>query len=151
MHHVQRMSRPVTPPVAADAIIELVDRPGRPIVLIERKYPPPGYAIPGGFMDVGETVEQAAVREALEETGLHVRLTALLGVYSDPARDPRGQTVSVVYVAEAEGEPEARDDARALDIYHPDALPAPLAFDHARILADYRRWRESGRLPGLPV
>lgn len=102
-------------------------------------------------MDVGETVEQAAVREALEETGLHVRLTALLGVYSDPARDPRGQTVSVVYVAEAEGEPEARDDARALDIYHPDALPAPLAFDHARILADYRRWRESGRLPGLPV
>ncbi|MFA5529548.1 MAG: NUDIX hydrolase [Thiohalomonadaceae bacterium] len=145
------MARPVTPPIAADTIIELVDRPGRPIVLIERKYPPPGYAIPGGFMDVGETVEQAAVREALEETGLHVRLTVLLGVYSDPARDPRGQTVSVVYVAEAEGEPEAHDDARALAIYPLDALPSPLAFDHARILDDYRRWRETGQLPGPSV
>jgi len=145
------MARPVTPPIAADTIIELVDRPGRPIVLIERKYPPPGYAIPGGFMDVGETVEQAAVREALEETGLHVRLTVLLGVYSDPARDPRGQTVSVVYVAEAEGEPEAHDDARALAIYPLDALPSPLAFDHARILDDYRRWRETGGLPGPSV
>lgn len=142
------MSRPVTPPVAADTIIELVDRPGRPIVLIERKYPPPGHAIPGGFMDAGETVEQAAVREALEETGLHVRLTTLLGIYSEPGRDPRGQTLSVVYVAEATGEPEARDDARALAVYTLDALPAPLAFDHARILADYRRWRETGQLPG---
>lgn len=141
------MPRPVTPPIAADAIIELVDRPGRPIVLIERKYPPPGHAIPGGFMDVGETVEQTAVREAWEETGLRVRLTALLGVYSDPARDPRGQTVSVVYVAEAEGQPEARDDARAVGIHLLDDLPASLAFDHARILADYRRWRDTAERP----
>ena len=139
--------RPITPLLAADAIIELVDRPGRPIVLIERKNPPPGYAIPGGFVDVGETVEAAAVREAAEETGLEVRLTALLGIYSDPARDPRGHTVTAVYVAEARGEPKAMDDARDVGIFLPDALPNPLAFDHARVLADYRRFRETGERP----
>lgn len=142
------MPRPVTPLLAADIIIELADRTGRPIVLIERKNPPPGWAIPGGFVDVGETVEQAAIREALEETSLSVRLTALLGIYSDPARDARGHTASAVYVAEASGLPEARDDARALDIFHPELLPKPLAFDHARILADYLIFRRTGRLPG---
>lgn len=139
--------RPVTPLIAADAIIELVDRPGRPIVLIERKNPPFGHAIPGGFVDVGETVEAAAVREAAEETGLQVRLTALLGLYSDPARDPRGHTVTAVYVAEATGEPRAMDDARALGVFPLDQLPSPLAFDHAQVLADYRRFRETGRRP----
>jgi 8-oxo-dGTP diphosphatase len=139
--------RPITPLLAADAIIELIDRPGRPIVLIERKNPPPGYAIPGGFVDVGETVEAAAVREAAEETGLEVRLTALLGIYSDPSRDPRGHTVTAVYVAEATGEPRAMDDARALGIFPLDALPSPLAFDHARVLADYRRFRATGERP----
>ena len=102
---------PVTPLLAADIIIELVDRPGRPIVLIERRNPPPGWAIPGGFVDVGESIEQAAVREAREETALEVRLTALLGVYSDPKRDARGHTASVVYVATARGTPRAQDDA----------------------------------------
>jgi 8-oxo-dGTP diphosphatase len=111
------MSAPVTPLLAADAIIELVDRPGRPIVLIERLNPPYGWAIPGGFVDVGERMEAAAIREAAEETGLAVTLRALLGIYSDPARDPRGHTVTAVYVAEARGEPRAMDDARALQVF----------------------------------
>lgn len=131
------MTRPVTPPVAADVIIELLDRPGRPIVLIERRFPPPGWALPGGFMEIGETVEAAAIREAREETGLQVTLRGLLGVYSDPARDPRGHTVGIVFVGEARGEPVAGDDAGAFAIVDP-AKPPPLAFDHARILEDYR-------------
>jgi 8-oxo-dGTP diphosphatase len=130
--------RPVTPPVAADVIIELADRPGRPVVLIERRNPPPGYALPGGFVDLGETVEDAARREAREETGLDVQLLGLLGVYSDPARDPRGHTISVVYFGEAHGEPVAGDDAGAIVIVSPES-PPPLAFDHARILDDYLR------------
>ena len=138
------MERPITPSVAVDVVIELVDRPGRPIVLIERRNPPFGWALPGGFVDVGESLEQAAVREAREETSLVVRLKALLGCYSDPARDPRGHTVSPVYVAEAAGEPVAADDARNLAVFDPERPPAALAFDHARILEDYRRWRSTG-------
>jgi 8-oxo-dGTP diphosphatase len=105
-------------------------------VLVERRHPPPGYALPGGFVDVGETTEEAARREALEETGLSVELGPLLGVYSDPGRDPRGHTVSVVYVAFAHGDPRAGDDAANVLVTRPDALPT-LAFDHATILADY--------------
>ena len=130
------MARPVTPALAVDLVIELVDRPGRPIVLIERRNPPAGHALPGGFVDIGETVEDAARREALEETGLQVQLRALLGVYSDPARDARGHTASVVYVAEAHGDPLAGDDAARVLVTDTGSLP-PLAFDHARILADY--------------
>jgi 8-oxo-dGTP diphosphatase len=141
--------RPVTPLVAVDIVIELVDRPGRPIVLIERRNPPFGWALPGGFVDVGESLEQAAVREAREETSLAVRLKVLLGCYSDPARDPRGHTVSPVYVAEATGEPAAADDARNLAVFDPERLPAELAFDHSRILADYRHWRATGEAAPL--
>lgn len=143
------MARPRTPALAADIIIELLDKPGRPIVLIERKYAPHGWAIPGGFVDVGERLERAAVREAKEETHLDVTLTALLGCYSDPGRDPRGHTVTAVYVAEASGEPEARDDAVHVGIFTLDALPAAMAFDHALVLNDYRRFRETGRLAPL--
>ena len=143
------MAAPVTPRLAADIIIELRDRPGRPIVLIERKNPPYGWALPGGFVDVGERLEQAAVREALEETGLRVTLTALLGCYSDPKRDARGHTVSAVYVAEAEGEATARDDAKDIAWHTLDELPAALAFDHALILADYARFRREGRMAPL--
>ena len=130
------MAAPRTPPVAADVIIELDDRPGRPIVLIERRFPPPGWALPGGFVEIGETVEAAAVREAREETGLSVELSGLLGVYSDPARDPRGHTVGIVFIGRARGEPRAADDAKRVAVVDP-AAPPPLAFDHGRILADY--------------
>jgi 8-oxo-dGTP diphosphatase len=137
------MSRPETPLLTVDIIIELTDRPERPIVLIERKYEPCGWALPGGFVDVGETLEQAARREAQEETALEVTLIALLGCYSDPARDRRGHTVSAVYVATASGEPKAQDDAAALAVFDPAHCP-PLAFDHALIIEDYRRFRETG-------
>lgn len=142
------VSRPVTPLLTVDIIIELRDRPGAPIVLIERKNPPHGWALPGGFVDVGERLENAARREAIEETSLEVELQTLLGCYSDPARDPRGHTVSAVYVATAIGEPQARDDARDLVSCLPSACP-PLAFDHALILADYRRFRDSGKVAPL--
>ena len=132
--------RPETPPVAADVVIELVDRPGRPVVFVERRFEPLGWALPGGFVEIGERVEDAALREALEETGLEVRLTGLLGVYSDPGRDPRGHTVGIVFVGEARGTPVAGDDAGGLDVFDPES-PPPLVFDHARILADYLRRR----------
>jgi 8-oxo-dGTP diphosphatase len=130
------MPRPRTPEVTVDLVIELEDRPGRPVVLIRRTQPPAGHALPGGFVEVGETVEHAAVREAREETGLAVALGELLGVYSDPARDPRGHAVSVVYLATATGEPEAGDDAAGILVCDPSAAP-PLVFDHDRILGDY--------------
>lgn len=140
------MPRPVTPPVAADIIIRLHDRSER-IVLVQRRNPPHGLALPGGFVDLGERVEQAAVREALEETGLQVRLEALLGVYSDPARDPRGHTISVVFIATARGEPEAGDDAAGIRLVDPADPALELVFDHALILADYRQFVRTSCLP----
>jgi 8-oxo-dGTP diphosphatase len=134
------MSRPQTPLLSVDVVIELLDAAGK-IVLIERRHPPLGWALPGGFVDVGETVEHAAVREAREETGLTVTLVALLGVYSDPTRDPRGHTVSLVYVGRARGEPRGGDDARTARAFDPQAPPS-LAFDHGGIVSDYLRWRE---------
>ncbi|HEV2321643.1 MAG TPA: NUDIX hydrolase [Gammaproteobacteria bacterium] len=141
------MTRPVTPLLAADVIIELLDEPGR-VVLIERKNPPHGWAIPGGFVDVGETLEHAAVREAEEETGLKVHLKALLGLYSDPARDPRGHTVTAVYIGEARGLPKGGDDAAQAQAFDP-LRPPPLVFDHALVLGDYRRYRELGQVTPL--
>ncbi|MCK4951610.1 MAG: NUDIX hydrolase [Gammaproteobacteria bacterium] len=131
------MSLPVTPLLTVDIIIELADKPAGTVLLIERKNPPHGWALPGGFVDVGETVEQAAVREAREETGLDVSLKRLLGVYSDPSRDSRMHTVSIVYVAEARGEPLAGDDAKNAQCFEMGKLP-DLAFDHQQILSDYQ-------------
>ena len=142
--------KPVTPLLTVDIVIEMHDRPGRPIVLIERKYPPHGWALPGGFVDVGERLEQAALREACEETALNVRLLSLLGCYSDPARDARGHTVSAVYIATASGEPQAQDDAQNLALFDPAQCPS-LVFDHAQIVTDYRRWRATGQPAPLPV
>jgi len=131
------------PVPTVDVIIEI----GEEIVLIRRKHPPPGWAIPGGFIDPGERAEEAAVREALEETGLPVTLTALLGVYSDPARDTRRHTISTVYVATAEGTPSGGDDASEAGLFRENTLPAPLAFDHAAVPADYFSFRKTGKRP----
>lgn len=143
-------NRPKTPLLAADIIIELVDKAddaGRvPIVLIERKNPPHGWALPGGFVDLGETVEQGAIREAKEETGLEVTLKGLLGCYSHPARDPRRQVVSLVYVAQARGEPIALDDAKKVMIASVESFAGPLAFDHEKILSDYLKLNPEGLL-----
>ncbi|MBF0153050.1 MAG: NUDIX hydrolase [Magnetococcales bacterium] len=143
------MFKPETPFLTVDVIVELVDRPERPIVLIQRRNPPYGWAIPGGFVDRGERLEQAARREIQEEISLQVRLRALLGVYSDPARDPRMHTCTPVYVGEGRGTPQAADDAKAVGIFSLARLPTELAFDHALILADYRRFRESGLVAPL--
>ncbi|MDD2659458.1 MAG: NUDIX hydrolase [Methylococcales bacterium] len=143
------MPKPITPLLAADVIIELSDLPGRPIVLIERANPPYGWAIPGGFVDLGEIVEFAAAREAREEVGLDVRLLVLLGIYSDPVRDSRGHTVTAVYVGEAAGTPVAADDAKNCRLFSPDELPGLLAFDHAQVLADYKKFRETGQVAPL--
>ncbi|MBI5874662.1 MAG: NUDIX hydrolase [Deltaproteobacteria bacterium] len=135
------MKQPQNPLPTVDIIIELK---GKGLVLIQRKNPPFGWAIPGGFMDYGETLEQAAVREALEETSLRVRLKCQLHSYSDPKRDNRFHTISTVFVAEASGIPQARDDAKEIGIFAEDNLPKPLAFDHKKILQDYFRWKKEG-------
>lgn len=143
------MTKPVTPLIAADILIELVDRPERPFVLIERANPPYGWAVPGGFVDVGESIEQAAVREAREEISLDVTLKNLLGIYSNPARDPRGHTITAVYIAEAYSMPVAADDAKNCDLFTFETLPQHLAFDHAQVIADYRLFRETGQVTPL--
>ncbi len=116
-----------------DIIIEI----GGGIILIRRKYPPHGWALPGGFVEVGETIESAAIREAKEETSLDVSLQRQFHTYSSPDRDPRHHTISTVFVAHAEGTPEAADDAANLGIFTRETLPGPIAFDHAEILNDY--------------
>lgn len=115
-----------------DIIIEVIGG----IVLIERKNKPLGWALPGGFVDYGESLEQAALREALEETGLHVTLSEQLKTYSDPDRDPRHHTISTVFIATTGGTPIAGDDAGKAGIFTEQDLP-PLVFDHAKILTDY--------------
>ncbi len=107
------------------------------VVLIERKNAPFGWAIPGGFVDWGETLEAAAIREAKEETDLDVTLIRQMHTYSDPARDPRFHTISTVFEARATGEPQGGDDAVKARIFHRDALPDNLVFDHSDILEDY--------------
>jgi len=138
-----------TPSPTVDIIVELIDRPHRPIVLIERLNPPYGWAIPGGFVDYGETVETAAVREAQEEIGLTVELVELFHVYSDPQRDPRQHTISILFLATATGDPQAGDDAKHLAVFDPWNFPANLCFDHGQILRDYLRYRYYGLRPQL--
>jgi len=130
-----------------DTIIEM---PNGGIVLIERKNPPPGWAIPGGFVDYGESLETAAVREAKEETSLEVELILQFHTYSDPSRDKRMHTISTVYIARSKDStaiPKADDDAKHLGIFTESNLPTLIAFDHAQIIADYFRYKKTGKLP----
>ncbi|MBI4697652.1 MAG: NUDIX hydrolase [Nitrospirae bacterium] len=121
------------PRCTVDAIIEIQEG----IILIKRKNPPPGWAIPGGFVDYGESFEDAVLREAKEETGLDIKLIRQFHTYSDPKRDPRHHTASTIYIASASGTPKAGDDAKEVGIFSKDNLPDDLAFDHRQILEDY--------------
>ncbi len=134
------MSEFRNPIPTVDCFIELPD--GR-IVLVRRKNPPHGWALPGGFVDEGERLDRAAVREAKEETGLDVELLEQFFTYSDPRRDPRRHTLSTVFLASATGEPVGGDDAAEARAFPPDALP-PLVFDHGEIVSDILRYRRSG-------
>ena len=134
---------PRNPLVTVDIIIEV----GGGIVLIERKNPPHGWALPGGFVDYGESLESAAAREAKEETCLDVGLTEQFYTYSDPSRDPRHHTVSTVFIAVAEGIPRGEDDAKAAQVFREDDIPAPIVFDHARIVREYFIFKKTGRRP----
>ncbi len=138
--------RPVTPLITVDAIIEMTD--GR-LVLVKRRYPPSGWAIPGGFVDPGESLADAVRREAREETSLDINVISIFHVYSVPWRDPRGDTVSVVYYCTASGSPEGGDDAAEAVAFAPDELPDTIAFDHRKILEQFLNWRSSGLKPSV--
>ena len=107
------------------------------VVLIKRKNPPFGWALPGGFVDYGESLEEAAIRESKEETGLNIKLIRQFHAYSDPGRDPRHHTITVVYIASAQGKPRGKDDAVEAHIFTRSTLPENIAFDHKQILEDY--------------
>jgi ADP-ribose pyrophosphatase YjhB (NUDIX family) len=139
---------PRKPFPTVDIVIEIDLEDGRQgIVLIERKNPPYGWALPGGFVDYGESLEQAAIREAKEETSLDIELLEQLHTYSEPGRDPRFHTITTVYIARAKGRPQARDDAKNTGVFTAADRPRPLAFDHDGILEDYLRWKRGQTCP----
>ncbi len=128
------------PYLTVDAIVTI---PERGVVLIRRKNPPHGWALPGGFVDYGESLDLAVRREVREETGLELDQLEQFRAYSDPSRDPRHHTVTVVFTALGVGEPRAADDAEGVSVFPLDRLPDPLVFDHGRILSDFRRQRDN--------
>jgi 8-oxo-dGTP diphosphatase len=136
-----KMFEPRTPYLAVDGVVRLWEGERfKGIVLVERRYEPLGYALPGGFVEVGETVEKAVLREVKEETGLDAQIVKLLGVYSEPNRDPRFHVVSVVFVLDAYGEPKGGDDAKKAVVFPIEDLPFDkIVFDHAKILKDFLR------------
>jgi 8-oxo-dGTP diphosphatase len=136
------MGLPKTPLVTVDCIVQL---PGERIVLVRRAKDPIGWALPGGFVDEGETLHDAAVREVREETGLSVDLTEQFFTYSDPARDPRRHTVSTVFIGWAEGTPQGADDAAEASAFEVGQLPSPLCFDHRAILDDFLAYKRTGK------
>jgi 8-oxo-dGTP diphosphatase len=136
------MSTPKGPSLTVDCIIEL---PGDRIVLVRRAKAPLGWALPGGFVDDGESLHDACVREVKEETGLSVDLTEQFFTYSEPERDSRRHTVSTVYIGWAEGSPKGGDDAAEALAFAHGEIPAELCFDHATILADYFAYKRTGR------
>jgi len=138
------MLKPVTPLLTADVIIEMPLIDDTPIILIQRKFEPYGWAIPGGFVEVDETIAVAARRESLEETSLEVELDILLGMYSDPKRDFRGHTAGAVFIGNASGKPVAADDAKDIALFDPFNIDVELAFDHRQILDDYCDYRRDG-------
>jgi ADP-ribose pyrophosphatase YjhB (NUDIX family) len=133
-HCGKEIERYRQPSPTVDIIIEMA---GGGIILIKRKNPPFGWALPGGFVDYGESLEDAAIREAREETSLDITLTSQFHTYSDPQRDPRKHTISTVYLAKADGTPVAADDAQEVGIFTRETLPHPLAFDHGTIVTSY--------------
>ena len=134
------------PTPTVDMLIELEGHPGE-LVFIERGNEPKGFALPGGFVDEGEWIADAAIREAKEETELDVTIIEMFHVYSDPSRDPRKHTVSTVFIGTARGTPQGSDDAVRAIVCRPDALPGPLVFDHATIVADYLAYKQRGVRP----
>jgi 8-oxo-dGTP diphosphatase len=140
------VSKYENPIPTVDVLIEVEGRPGT-LVFIERGNEPHGWALPGGFVDRGELLADAAVREAKEETGLDVELVELFHAYSDPVRDPRQHTVSTVFIGRARGVPAGSDDAASAVIAPADAPPGTLVFDHATIVADYVAYRATGKRP----
>jgi len=133
------------PTPTVDIIIEIDNK----IVLIERKNQPYGWAIPGGFVDYGESLIETAIREAKEETGLDVEIIHQLATYSDPNRDPRGHTISTVYIAKAKGTPKGGDDAKRAQLFDPQNLPSPICFDHKQIIEDYLEFKQTGNISRL--
>jgi len=132
-----------TPLLAADIIIRYLDG----IVLIERKNPPPGWALPGGFVEVGESVEDAAIREAKEETSLDVALIEQFHVYSTPGRDPRFHTASIIFIGVGTGTLRGEDDAKEARVFTQGRLPEAIAFDHRKIISDYFEYVKTGKRP----
>ena len=130
------------PTPTVDIIIEIYgdksyNKEQKKIVLIRRKNPPYGWALPGGFVDYGESLEEAALREAREETSLDVEIIRQFHTYSEPGRDPRQHTISTVYIAKAKGEPKGMDDAAEAKLFDKNSIPEDIAFDHGQILEDY--------------
>lgn len=130
---MKTISKQRNPVLTVDLIIEYNEG----LILIKRKIPPEGWALPGGFVEYGETLESAAKREAKEETGLDVELIGQFHAYSDPKRDPRHHTITIVFLAKADGKLKAGDDAKEIGIFKENTLPDKVAFDHREILTDY--------------